>query len=44
MLQARLKLAGCAWLRKNADVMAQLRVLRVNDDWEQFWKNPATQN
>ncbi|MFT5031027.1 MAG: hypothetical protein ACI9VS_003489, partial [Candidatus Binatia bacterium] len=25
-------------------VMAQLRVLRVNDDWEQFWKNPATLN
>jgi hypothetical protein len=24
VLQARLKLAGCAWLRKNADVMAQL--------------------
>lgn len=36
VLQARLKLAGCAWLRKNASDMAQLRTLRANDQWEKI--------
>jgi hypothetical protein len=44
ILQARLKLAGCAWLKPNAADMAQLRVLRPNGQWTQFWKTPATLN
>lgn len=37
VLQARLKLPGCAWLKKNASDMAQLRALRANDQWEEIW-------
>ena len=37
VLQARLKKAGAAWLPENADVMAQLRVLRSNNQWESIW-------
>jgi len=37
VLQARLKLAGCAWLKDNASDMAQLRVLRANGQWAQLW-------
>lgn len=41
VLQARLKRAGTAWLPDNADALAQLRVLRSNDQWEDFWKRAA---
>ena len=37
VLQARLKKAGTAWLRDNADRIAHLRVLRANREWEFFW-------
>lgn len=37
VLQARLKKAGAAWLRDNADQIAHLRVLRANREWEPFW-------
>jgi hypothetical protein len=37
VLQARLKKAGAAWLRENADQIAHLRVLRANRQWEFFW-------
>ena len=37
VLQARLKKAGAAWLRDNADQIAHLRVLRANRQWEPFW-------
>lgn len=37
VLQARLKLAGSAWLHTNAAAMAQLRVLRANQHWDSFW-------
>lgn len=37
VLQARLKKAGAAWLRDNADNIAHLRVLRANRQWEAFW-------
>ena len=39
LLQARLKLAGSAWLRPNADAIAQLRVLRANQHWDSFWQD-----
>jgi hypothetical protein len=37
VLQARLKIPGAAWLRSNAEKMAQLRVLRSNDRWSELW-------
>ena len=37
VLQARLKKAGAAWLQTNADRIAQLRVLRANQQWDAFW-------
>jgi hypothetical protein len=37
VLQARLKLPGCAWRSDNAELMAQLRVLRANGQWELLW-------
>ena len=37
VLQARLKKAGTAWLRDNADSIAHLRVLRANRQWPSLW-------
>ena len=37
VLQARLKRAGTAWLKQNAHDLAQLRVLRSNDRWDEYW-------
>jgi hypothetical protein len=37
VLQARLKKAGTAWLRNNADEIAHLRVLRANQQWHSMW-------
>jgi hypothetical protein len=37
VLQARLKKAGAAWLIESADRIANLRVLRANDQWESMW-------
>ena len=37
VLQARLKGPGMAWLQENAEDMAQLRVLRANDQWNELW-------
>lgn len=37
VLQSRLKKAGAAWLIESADRIANLRVLRANGRWENFW-------
>jgi len=37
VLHSRLKKAGAAWLATSADQIAQLRVLRANQQWESFW-------
>jgi hypothetical protein len=37
VLHARLKKAGAAWLATSADQIAQLRVLRANQQWDSFW-------
>ena len=37
VLQARLKKAGTAWLIPNADLIANLRVLRANGQWLSLW-------
>ena len=38
VLHARLKKAGCAWLPNNAHAIAHLRVLRANQQWDDFWQ------
>lgn len=37
VLHGRLKKAGAAWLHEHADQIAHLRVLRANQQWENFW-------
>jgi hypothetical protein len=37
VLHARLKKAGTAWLQDNADQIANLRVLRANNQWQSLW-------
>jgi hypothetical protein len=37
VIQQRLKQPGAAWLTKNAESMAQLRVLRANQHWNSLW-------
>ncbi len=37
VLQARLKKAGAAWLLTNAGLIANLRVLRANNQWLSLW-------
>jgi len=37
VLQARLKKAGTAWIADHADQIANLRVLRANNQWQNFW-------
>jgi hypothetical protein len=44
VLHARLKGPGTAWLPANADAIAQLRVLRANDLWDDFWSNSTPPN
>jgi hypothetical protein len=38
VLHAHLKQAGSAWLAQNADAIAQLRVLRANQRWNDLWQ------
>lgn len=40
VLQARLKKPGSAWLPHNAHALAQLRVIRANQLWNDFWQYP----
>lgn len=37
VLQSRLKKNGMAWTLENAEPMVQLRVLRANNQWDQYW-------
>jgi hypothetical protein len=37
VLQARLKQTGSAWNPDHAHALAQLRVLRANSLWDDFW-------
>ena len=37
VLQKRLKIAGAWWLNRNAEAMLQLRTVRANQDWDQYW-------
>lgn len=37
ILQSRMKKNGMAWTMENAEPMVQLRVLRANNQWHQYW-------
>lgn len=41
LIQKRLKKAGAWWRRDHAELMASLRTLRANDDWERLWQGYA---
>lgn len=38
VIQKRLKIAGAWWKPANAENMLSLRVLRANNDWEDYWQ------
>ena len=38
VIQKRLKIAGAWWKPETAEHMLSLRVLRANNDWEDYWK------
>lgn len=39
IIQKRLKIAGAWWTDEIAEWMLNLRVLRVNNDWEDYWQH-----
>ena len=41
VLQKRLKISGSWWRKKNLHDMAQLRIQRANNKWDQYWKSAA---
>ena len=41
LVQKRLKLAGAWWQPKNAQAIAELRVIRANDRWKELWGQAA---
>ena len=38
VIQKRLKIAGAWWKPQTAEWMLNLRVLRANDDWDDYWQ------
>jgi hypothetical protein len=41
LLQKRLKIAGAWWRLERAEEMAQLRAMRANHRWDEFWEQKA---
>lgn len=39
VIQKRLKIAGAWWSPETAECMLSLRVLRANNDWEDYWQH-----
>ncbi len=39
VIQKRLKLSGAWWKASNVNPMLSLRVVRVNDEWSEYWEN-----
>ena len=37
VIQERLKLPGAWWKADNADFMLALRVVRANEQWNEYW-------
>ena len=42
VIQKRLKIPGAWWLDENAHKMLALRSLRVNDNWDEYWRKHAS--
>lgn len=42
IIQIRLKRSGSWWTVENAEAMLALRVLRANQDWDDYWLNLAS--
>ena len=38
VIQKRLKLPGAWWITDNVESMLRLRVVRANDDWQEYWQ------
>ena len=41
VIQKRLKLSGAWWKVENVRPMLTLRVVRANEEWENYWDNSA---
>ena len=41
VIQKRLKLPGAWWITDNVESMLRLRVVRANDDWQEYWSSSA---
>ena len=41
VIQKRLKLPGAWWKAANVEPMLALRVVRANDDWDDYWEKSA---
>jgi len=41
VIQSRLKISGAWWLEESAQDMLALRIIRVNDKWDDYWKRAA---
>ena len=41
VIQERLKLSGAWWKSENVEPMLALRVVRGNDQWDEYWRNLA---
>ena len=39
VIQKRLKLPGAWWITDNVESMLRLRVVRANDDWQEYWRS-----
>ena len=39
VIQKRLKLPGAWWITDNIESMLRLRVVRANDDWQEYWRS-----
>lgn len=39
IIQNRLKLSGAWWKENNAENMLVLRIVRENDEWDEYWEN-----
>ena len=37
VIQKRLKLSGAGWKAENINPMLALRVVRANEEWDQYW-------
>ncbi|NOQ13881.1 MAG: hypothetical protein GQ583_05275, partial [Methyloprofundus sp.] len=41
VIQKRLKLSGAWWKEENIERMLALRVVRANEEWDEYWDNLA---